>query len=234
MKKELTSKNKRKWVVGGVVFFSAVALLTTGFATWIIGVTALSQEGSVGVTVDTAKNESVYLTATLSDSSIALNETTNTAGTGNVVTVNDADQNALKISFSELKITYGKDYTFDFTKLHFSFDETSSSLVTVAPEGNLLTTNRTGTSWTYIDCPADLDITKPNQAETDGTYLITPSTKEFEFKWGSFFDNKSPATFYNEKIKGTDSYNGSINKELDDMSSKLNSKTLKVTISLIK
>ena len=232
MKKELTSKNKRKWIVGGVVFFSAVALLTTGFATWIIGVTAIKQDGTVNVAVDTAKNESVYLTATLSDASIALNETVNTNGEGNVVTVTDATADALKISFSELKITYGKDYTFNFTKLHFELDATSKGLVTAAKENSLITPTRTGDSWTYIECPNDLTIAAPSQAENDGTYLINPSQKEFEFKWGTFFDNESPATYYNKKIKATDAENGHINKELDAMHTALNEKQLKVTISL--
>ena len=57
MRKELNSKSKRKWIAGGIAAFASVALLTTGLATYIVGVsnTSVSLDG-VKVNVDTAKN----------------------------------------------------------------------------------------------------------------------------------------------------------------------------------
>lgn len=64
MKKDLKSKSKRKWIVGGVLLFGGVALLTTGFATWAIGVNQTKQNLGTSVTVEGTVNESVKLTVT--------------------------------------------------------------------------------------------------------------------------------------------------------------------------
>ena len=67
MKKDLKSKSKRKWIVGGVLLFGGVALLTTGFATWAIGVNQTKQNLGTNVTVEGTVNESVKLTVTSVD-----------------------------------------------------------------------------------------------------------------------------------------------------------------------
>ena len=64
MKKDLKSKSKRKWIVGGVLLFGGVALLTTGFATWAIGVNQTKQNLGTNVSVQGTVNESVKLTIT--------------------------------------------------------------------------------------------------------------------------------------------------------------------------
>lgn len=67
MRKELKSKSRRKWLIGGSLAFASVALLTTGFATWVIGVTKTSGDGQVKIDVDTAEDKSVELTFKLDD-----------------------------------------------------------------------------------------------------------------------------------------------------------------------
>ena len=74
MKKDLKSKSKRKWIVGGVLLFGGVALLTTGFATWVIGVNRTTQNNNANVTVQGTENESVKLTVQLTDSAITVSE----------------------------------------------------------------------------------------------------------------------------------------------------------------
>ena len=77
MRKELNSKSKRKWIAGGIAAFASVALLTTGLATYIVGVsnTSVSLDG-VKVNVDTAKNATLELAAALQENStIVLAET---------------------------------------------------------------------------------------------------------------------------------------------------------------
>ncbi len=61
MRKHIKNSSKRKWVVGGVAFFGAVALLTTGFASWVIGINQREGYQQFGVTVDTVSNETCYL-----------------------------------------------------------------------------------------------------------------------------------------------------------------------------
>ena len=56
MKKSIKKSSRRKWVVGGVAFFGSIALLTTGFATWVIGASNTKDDmNNTNVTVDTAK-----------------------------------------------------------------------------------------------------------------------------------------------------------------------------------
>lgn len=93
MKKDLKSKSKRKWIVGGVLLFGGVALLTTGFATWAIGVNQTKQNLGTSVTVEGTVNESVKLT----------------------VTPVDGDDNAMGVSISESHKTQGANEIF-YTK----------------------------------------------------------------------------------------------------------------------
>ena len=59
MKKSIKKSSRRKWIVGGVAFFGSIALLTTGFATWVVGVNESSDDGEVTIGVDTVDNKSV-------------------------------------------------------------------------------------------------------------------------------------------------------------------------------
>ena len=74
MKKDLKSKSKRKWIVGGVLLFGGVALLTTGFATWAIGVNQTKQNLGTNVSVQGTVNESVKLTVTPVEMGINVSE----------------------------------------------------------------------------------------------------------------------------------------------------------------
>ena len=62
MKKSIKKSSRRKWVVGGVAFFGSIALLTTGFATWVVGVNESSDDGEVTIGVDAVDNKSVIFT----------------------------------------------------------------------------------------------------------------------------------------------------------------------------
>ena len=68
MKKELNSKSKRKWIIGGLAAFTSISLLTTGFAIWVVGVNSTESNNDVTVTVDTAQNKSIVFTMTLGGS----------------------------------------------------------------------------------------------------------------------------------------------------------------------
>ena len=65
MRKELKSKSRRKWLLGGSLAFASVALLTIGFATWVIGTQKTSGDGQLNIGVDTAEDNSVELTFSL-------------------------------------------------------------------------------------------------------------------------------------------------------------------------
>lgn len=74
MRKELKSKSRRKWLLGGSLAFASVALLTTGFATWVIGTQKTSGDGQLNIGVDTAEDNSVELTFSLTEDKIFVAE----------------------------------------------------------------------------------------------------------------------------------------------------------------
>ncbi len=247
MKKEIKSSSKRKWIVGGVAFFGALALLTTGFATWIIGVQNTSLNQNVGVSVSTTTNESVVLTANLSDSAIKLTESAVVTEGFMKANGEDVVANPLQITFSDIKIVYGKEYNLstNFNRLHFAFDleDTTTQGVKVASAGSKIApTYRAANSdgWTYIEAPDDVSIPilEPPVDSGNNSYIIDFSQKTFDFKWGTFFGGKSPATFYNEKFSGEnttaqDEEQNNVQAEMAAMRTALNSKSIKVVVSLI-
>lgn len=62
MRKKVMSTSKRKWIVSGLLGFGAVALLTTGFATWVVGVNKSNTTIDPSTKVDGTVNKMVSLT----------------------------------------------------------------------------------------------------------------------------------------------------------------------------
>lgn len=227
MRKELNSKSKRKWIAGGLAAFASVALLTTGLATYIVGVqnTKVDMDG-VKVNVDTAKNATLELVAALqSDSTIILAETevpeaneTNffrveTTGDGQLVTTGN-----LGITFSTLEIRFGTDSGFDKNnyELVFSISKVNGT------EGNVTQTYTTETdlfgrngTLTYLEAPEKIDLATASVSESaSGTVkTISLDNKNLSFRWGTVFDGKSPATYYNEKFTATPSLKTTANAD---------------------
>jgi predicted small integral membrane protein len=243
MRKEMNSKSKKKWIVGGAIFFGSIALLTTGFATWSIGSQIAAQDGYITVTVDTAKNESIALEAVLDDSAIALKEAEVTDGVMVNVSQSEAVTNPLQISFSTLKITYGADFQFEFTKLVFSIEKTTTGTGTYVNGNNYLEDSadlinkRSGTEYTYIDAPAELAISGNSTTETVNNNKVTTFTQlTFDFSWGSYFNNKTPANYYNTEFNGASqseiaAQSGNVAKELNDMNAAMTG-TLQLHVKL--
>ncbi len=206
MKKEINSKSRRKWIMGGLAAFASVALLTTGFAVWIVGANNTSENKDVDVTVDTAKNESINFVLNVeANPSIALKESAAVSG-GKIVNVagSDVSANPLQISYSQSTITYGSGYEFNFSSIKFSIvEEEGYAAVKTATGANKLTGDyaRTGTEFTYLTAPATIDISTLNKVEsaTGNSTTITLPAGTLNFTWGTFFDAKSPATYYNDK-----------------------------------
>lgn len=246
--KKLNSASKRKWVLGGILGFAAVALTTTGFATWIVGVNAITQNGNVNVSVDTAKNNGVKLTLTLgSDTSIELKEANTSKGPVVTVEGNDTVSNPLQISVSEFTLEVGKQFldTNNITGVEFSLKETTDEETKDIKDNaknkvtdNKLGEKRTGESWHYLNAPAKVEfdntdiIGEEESGQTSYTYLISKTT--LDFTWGDFFGGESPASFYNTKFASgaTKEDVDNIVAELEAMRTALNEKTLVLTAKL--
>lgn len=62
MRKKVMSTSKRKWIVSGLLGFGAVALLTTGFATWVVGVQKNNSTIDPSTSVEGTVNKMISLT----------------------------------------------------------------------------------------------------------------------------------------------------------------------------
>lgn len=222
MKKEINSKSRRKWIRGGLAAFASVALLTTGFAVWVVGSQKTSDKGDVNVTVDTAQNESVVFKFNLdsADSAIELKE--NGVKTGKMVntkSVTDGNH-PLSISYKASTIKFGANYDFKFKSIKFSIEDPADmklddgktsdpnagneyASVKVVGTGRLTGEKyaRATGAYTYLEAPKSIAIPTYTKA-TSGTTTITIPASTLDFSWGSFYgtNGTSPADFYNTKF----------------------------------
>lgn len=202
MKKSIKKSSRRKWVVGGVAFFGSIALLTTGFATWVVGVQQTQEEGDVNVTVNTTTNESIRFEAELSDAAITLAET-KAKSDGKIINEKEPVENALDITFSTLKITMGKNATKP-NGLKMTIDTSANKNQQIIAKTYEFSDHSEDSGLTYIAAPKSISLDK---TAGTGTVTETPdeqgnivweiNNKTFSFEWGTYFDNVSPCNYYN-------------------------------------
>lgn len=233
MRKELKSKSRRKWLIGGSLAFASVALLTTGFATWVIGTSKPSGDGQVHIGVDTAQDNSVELTFNLdtNDDSIFVTEDTATV-----------DWN---IKIKDLKVVVGEDFYNSLNgktdlKIAFELQKDGANSVTTDSVG---VRGETGSPWNYIKVKSESEsfkVSLPSTYPTDGKiYDIndTPDNKTFSFTWGSYFGDKAPSVFYKENEttgdqNSHDYYRNAV-QELKTMKTALEAGTLTLTATFV-
>ena len=260
MKKSIKKSSRRKWVVGGVAFFGSIALLTTGFATWVVGVQQDSDTGDVTVNVDTVKNNSVLFDITVdpNDNSITLaEESTIEAGKNTIVSTEEGGLNAdFKISLSKVNIEIGKQALSNYNKIVFEIAAQSGDYA-----NNEVSNNDTGLrdgsgSWDYlalvtkevafknaVDNSALKDWTRDPSGDIESASTVkytNSSAVTIEFEWGDYFggNDTSPATFYNNHYAELSSdLSGSvakINSEMAAMQSAFDGHPLLLTAKLSK
>ncbi len=258
MAKSTKMNSRKKWTLGGIGLFLGVALVTTASATYIIGINQTNQNPNVGVDVDTVTNNSVTFSMKVHEGSrLRVGETENTSG--DVVVVEDASDTAMQVTF-DVTIKYGEQYLADgeTMTINYSFDywseDTSSANKPLLVADGLLSirgeidktvcsTEEEGVAdrWTYVDAPNATAVPTATGSgwtvSTDGNVTTATATLTLTFKWGSFFDNQSPATFYNAKydpstITAEDA--GKIEAELDAMHAALDKKNITLTAEITK
>lgn len=246
MRKELKSKSRRKWLIGGSLAFASVALLTTGFATWVIGTRQTSGDGQLNIGVDTAEDNSVELTFNLdTDKRIFVAEDAGNTNSNLTIERDEADtvtKPDWDIKIKDLHIVVGETFynsIKDKQGLKIVFELQKD--VTEAEDKNLVTEDkvgvRTGSSWNYIKlAKSEFDVTLPSSYPAGGKiYDIndTPNNpdKTFSFTWGSYFGEKAPSDFYKEKepTKGLREYYQKALQELQAMNKALDTGELKLT-----
>lgn len=247
MRKELKSKSRRKWLLGGSLAFASVALLTTGFATWVIGTRQTSGDGQVHIGVDTAQDNSVELTFELdnTDDKIFVAEDAGNSNSNLTIERDEADTVSKPdwdIKIKKLNIVVGQTFYESLAgkqdlKIVFELQKD----VTAAEDKNLVTEDKVkvrteSSSWNYITLKTnEFKVTLPPSYPAGGKiYDISDENKTFSFTWGSYFDGKAPSDFYKEKegSRGSQTlreYYQKALQELQAMKTALNDGELKLT-----
>jgi len=218
--------SKNKWILGGIVAFASVALISTGFAAWQIGQTLTTADNTISVNVSGVSNTTVLLTASLTDSSITLGDNIISNGTYVNSTADDQDFKIDGTIRLEVSPDYVKNNTIKSVNLSFinnNVGETYASNKVTGTEGVNATGFHTVTKGsisdlTYFDL-VNTSITFP-KLETDGSisgtesgwtkgtnngnnyvYVYTISDGSNFFKWGTYFGSEdSVSAYYNEQI----------------------------------
>ena len=212
MKKSIKKSSRRKWVVGGVAFFGSIALLTTGFATWVVGVNDNDESSTVNVNVETTENASVSFTMTYAsgesaDNTITIDEPKPYTFEGNKI-INPGEGESkfdFTVTFESVDITigHGAQKKNGYDGIEFAITGTNNE---IQYAGNKLGTARSGSSWTYLAAPETktFEELKLVKADEDGTSAITwtGSNVEIAFDWGTFFGGDTPCTYYNTLYNG--------------------------------
>lgn len=250
MRKELKSKSRRKWLLGGSLAFASVALLTTGFATWVIGTSKPSGDGKVHIDVDTAKDKSVELTFKLDDkdNGIIVAEDAENPNPNPKLPIEKSVTPDWSIKIQDLNIVVGKAFYDESltgkTNLKIAFELQKE----VTEDKNSVTKDivgvrgETGPSWNYIElAKKEFTFTLPTSYPTNGKiYDINDTShnsneKIFSFTWGSYFGRKAPSKFYqeNKPKEGSHEYYQNALKELQAMRTDLMAGDLKLTATFV-
>lgn len=215
--RKLRSSEKRKWVVNGLLAFGAVALLTTGFATWIVGVNQRNANGNVAVTVDTAQKNNINFTFEIleEDNDVWVGEKNTDEGDYITITGNEEKDTDFNVSI-KLTLQVGRDVTNKPTAIKIDFNTAGTGLNLEDVDNSAATGNQvsikedtkthTVGDYKYIDIadefktltlPTSTDESNSNRTyqDDDGdiTYTYTNSSAKL-FKWGNFFgvDSSEP------------------------------------------
>ena len=250
MKKEINSKSRRKWIRGGLAAFASVALLTTGFAVWVVGVNQTQKGTDIELKVETAQNSSIFFTATLTDN-IHVFEETEVAETEFCHTLTPFSKGNLSITLTDIKIEVGGEAKTNFEQyksiaftINKEDDKTTGQDYATVVSSNNATGKHTkdsgsGTTYgTYIDAPDSFDITEIAKDDTESSKnnvdVYKLATKTVRFNWGSYFNHQSPCTYYNsfDSEDKTPSMAVKIQEEFDAMSTQLDGKKSRLTASL--
>lgn len=235
----MKSKSRRKWLIGGSLAFASVALLTTGFATWVIGTRQTSGDGQLNIGVDTAEDNSVELTFNLdTDNRIFVAEDAGNTNSNLTIERDEADtvtKPDWDIKIKDLHIVVGetfynsikgKDLKIVF-ELQKDKTEDKNSATNSVTDDKVGVRGETGSPWSYIDIDVksrEFDVTLPDPYPADGKiYDINDTDKTFSFGWGSYFDGKAPSEFYklHEPKEGLREYYQKALQELQAMKTAL-------------
>ena len=263
MKKSIKKSSRRKWVVGGVAFFGSIALLTTGFATWVVGVNDNKEDGEVTIGVDTVDNKSVIFTVDVDETDYKIKLAEKEAITGQpIVNTEGALDADFTFKLNNFYIEIGKDSLNNYNKIKLTIAEYQEGKANNSVRDDTTNTRDDEGPWSYLQLiTTEIQFKGKENAAAEG-WTRTPSNDlnastikyerntavEVTLDWGNYFktENKespgefyySPAKFYNSKYDKAFKGNLSqaitnINAEMTAMNDALNGKQLVITAELV-
>lgn len=231
---------KNKIVLGTILGVALVSLASVGFAQWQVGVQQKDDDKSFNVEIDTATQNTAVVEVT-ADASQKLR-------IAEIAAVNDSNKNVTTVE------TTGGNFTINLTNYRiivdnkhqvksvtysvFVGDDEKSGVdrfkALVANTSKSIHPDYSDKSMSYIafkttsiadnkDFGSKFIVDSSKTIENHTVY--TANDMKFEFDWGDFFDNGSPATFYENKMKTVSDIEEKINmsngiiQEIDGMKS---------------
>ena len=255
MKKSIKKSSRRKWVVGGVAFFGSIALLTTGFATWVVGVNESKDDSEVTIGVDTVDNKSVIFTVDVDENDNKIKLAEKEAITGQpIVNTEGALDADFTFKLNNFYIEIGSASLNNYNKIKLTIAEHQEGKANNSVRDDTTNTRDGEGPWSYLELvTTEIQFKGVDNAAAEG-WTRTPSsslesastikyerktTVEVELDWGTYFGTqKSPAKFYNSKYDSTFKNDLStaitnINAEMAAMDEALNGKQLVITAELV-
>lgn len=239
-----------KKIVALMCGLAVVAVATVGFSAWVVGIQQTETTSGASISVDVVTNDTQYLAADMSGQTIVVAETKEHNRSGLEIIGSESvgvDANALKFTFTSLSVTLGQNATSNYTKVVIELDEESNDFLTTSENK----VGRNGVSRTYlqfdeVEINFKSNSTYFTSSTKDGYTTYTLDTSKInvtdglplKLKWGTYFNNGSPVTYYNGLNKVSDSTEDLLNRatgassELTTMKSVLENKENKITFKL--
>ena len=211
MRKKVMSTSKRKWIVSGLLGFGAVALLTTGFATWVVGVQKTKTDVEIDSTVEGTKNSMISITVDFTNPTVDAKVVFSEKYTGSFVNTEGEADTDFKIT-PRIKIEIGKGQNKKADKISFKLGykegkETATDVdnnKVLIKDSDTKTHFKSETAYEYFEiADASKEITIPDAS--DGEWTITNNANSYVyefnqeitiFKWGTFFNHQTPGQYY--------------------------------------
>lgn len=215
MKRELNSRSRRKWVAGGVLVFGSIALLSTGFATWVVGVQKTYDAGEISVSVDTLSSDMYRVTYTPTDSTMKISETADVA-VGDVVSATHDGDWVISGTLTVLTKTNSAPAGTVTATLPESYTVYGESTSTTVNQANLVTLAAVGTGNNatglhgaagdtkhYVNPTGAVSNINWTAGAQSGSFYTFTSPITVTFSWGDYYGADGLAAFYNNNFAPT-------------------------------
>lgn len=252
MRKDFKSKSKKKWITGGILLFGGIALLTTGFATWVVGVNRSKVGSDIEMEQEGTVNEMFKLSVKLTDSKVVISEQHNKVANEIIGTKAGSPATDFEVA-GTFTVEVGNEYGKLPDKVNFSFgysdvegatpeDPTYANTDKNKVKVDAVTRTHADGDYEYLKIATASSLTVTDDAskkgfegvwtKTEGTSSTkwTITTKFNLLDWGSFFNETSPCTYYNGLYNPNGTYQETItaptltddNRDIDFVTKEMN------------